>query len=101
MICSIILSSQIVSCAPEQVFGELIICREVDSTTYEPKNECDDFDIEVVQVFAAIEVSGVKVEDIWRFTWKNLDTGEVIADSTNVYSSQMAGRYSEILRYLR
>lgn len=91
MVCSIILSSQIVSCAPEQVFGELIVCREVDGTTYEPKNECDDFDIEADQIFAAIKVSGVKAEDIWRFTWENLDTGEVIADSTNIYSAQTTG----------
>ena len=91
VICSIILSSQIVSCAPEQVFGGLIICMEVDGTTYEPKNECDDFDIEADQIFAVIKVSGVKAEDIWRFTWENLDTGEVIADSTNIYSAQTTG----------
>ena len=91
VICCIILSSQIVACAPEQVFGELVICREVDSTTFEPDIECDNFDIEVDQVFAAVEVSGVKAEDKWRFTWKNLGTGEVIADSTNVYSTQATG----------
>ena len=91
VICCIILSSQIVACAPEQVFGELVICREVDSTTFEPDIACDDFDIEVDQVFAAVEVSGVKAEDKWRFTWKNLGTGEVIADSTNIYSTQATG----------
>ena len=91
VICSIILSSQIVSCAPEQVFGELIICREIDSSTFEPGDACGDFDIEVEQVFAAVEVSGVKAEDKWRFTWKNLGTDEVIADSTNVYSTETTG----------
>ena len=90
-ICCIILSSQIVSCAPEQVFSELIICREVDSITFEPDDACDNFDIKVAQIFAAVEVSGVKAEDKWRFTWKNLGTGEVIADSTNVYSTQATG----------
>jgi len=91
VICSIILSSQIVSCAPEQVFGELIICREIDSSTFEPGDACGDFDIEVDQIFAAVEVSGVKAEDKWRFTWKNLGTDEVIADSTNVYSTETTG----------
>ena len=91
IICCIILSSQIVSCAPEQVFSELIICREVDSNNFEPVDVCDNFDIEVDEVFAAVEVSGVKAEDKWRFTWKNLNTGEVIADSTNIYSSEATG----------
>jgi len=91
VICCIILSSQIVACAPEQVFSELIICREVNSITFEPDDACDNFDIKVAQIFAAVEVSGVKAEDKWRFTWKNLGTGEVIADSTNVYSTQITG----------
>lgn len=91
IICCIILSSQIVSCAPEQVFGELIISREVDSTTFEPESACDNFDIEVDQIFATVEVSGVKAEDKWRLTWKNPGTDEVIADSTNVYSTQTTG----------
>ncbi|MES0341256.1 MAG: hypothetical protein ABUK08_02970 [Candidatus Humimicrobiaceae bacterium] len=91
LICCIILSSQIVSCAPEQVFSELIICREVDSNNFEPADACDNFDIEVDEIFAAVEVSGVKAEDRWRFTWKNLNTGEVIADSTNIYSSEATG----------
>ena len=91
IICCIILSSQIVSCAPEQVFGELIICSEVDNTDFEPIDACDNFDIEVDQIFAAVEVKGVKAEDKWRFTWKNLNTGEVIADSTNIYSSEATG----------
>ncbi len=91
VICSIILSSQIVSCAPEQIFGELIICREIDSSTFEPDDASNDFDIGVDQIFAAVEVSGVKAEDKWRFTWKNLETDEVIADSTNVYSTETTG----------
>ena len=91
VICSIILSSQIVSCAPEQIFGELIICREIDSSTFEPDDASNDFDIEVDQIFAAVEVKGVKAEDKWRFTWKNLETDEVIADSTNVYSTETTG----------
>ena len=56
VICSIILSSQIVSCAPEQIFGELIICREIDSSTFEPDDASNDFDIGVDQIFAAVEV---------------------------------------------
>lgn len=91
VICSIILSSQIVSCAPEQIFGELIISREIDSSTFEPDDVSSDFDIEVDQIFAAVEVKGVKAEDKWRFTWKNLETDEVIADSTNVYSTEATG----------
>jgi len=91
VICCIILSSQVVSCAPEQVFGELIICREVDSATFEPGDACDNFDIEVGQIFAVIEVSGAKAEDKWRFIWENPETGEIIADSTNVYSTQATG----------
>ena len=91
VVCCIILSSQTVSCAPDQVFGKLIICREVDNTTFEPGEECDNFDIKADQIFAAVEVSGVKAEDKWRFTWKNLGTGEVIADSANVYSTQTTG----------
>lgn len=91
VICCIILSSQMIACTPEQVFGELIISREINNTTFEAENISDNFDIEVDQIFAVVEVSGAKAEDKWRFTWKNTDTGEVIADSTNVYSTETTG----------
>ena len=99
VICCVILSTLILSCAPEQVFGELIICREIDSSTFEPGDVCGDFDIEVDQIFAAVEVKGVKAEDKWRFIWKNLGTGEVIADPTNVYSAQDTGYIEGFISY--
>lgn len=99
MVCSIILSSQIVSCAPEQVFGELIVCREVESQTSEPKTIGDVFDLETKQIFATIKFYGVRAEDTWRFTWKNQDTGEVIADSTNIYSTTDTGFLEGYLSY--
>ena len=68
VICCVILSTLIISCAPEQVFSELIICREVDDITFKPIDACDSFDIKVDEVFAAVKVSGVKAEDKWRFT---------------------------------
>ncbi len=99
IICCIVLSSQIISCAPEQAFGDLIISREIDNDTFEPENQSDNFDIEVDQIFAAVEVSGVRAEDKWRFTWKNLDTGEVIADSTNIYSAETTGYIEGFISY--
>lgn len=79
--------SIISSCAPEIIFGELIICEEIDSVTFAPLAVKDDFKIDAEKIYVAIEVTGVRGDDTWRFTWTNIETGEVLADAANLYSS--------------
>ncbi|MFZ3386354.1 MAG: hypothetical protein WA120_04185 [Candidatus Hydromicrobium sp.] len=43
------------------------------------------------KIFATIRVSGTKAEDIWEFTWINVNTGEIIADSTGRYLEEGSG----------
>jgi len=79
------------SCRPELSFGDLVVCREVDADTFTPVEIRDSFGTEVGKIFAVIETSGVKAEDVWRFIWKNRGTEEVIADSTGSYSESESG----------
>jgi hypothetical protein len=79
------------SCRPELNFGELVVCPEVDTDTLAPLEIRDNFDTGIEKIFAVIDASGVKAEDVWRFIWKNKDTKEVIADSTGSYSENESG----------
>ena len=76
----------LLSCTPEQVIGRLLICSDIDDQTFEPSGIGDEYNIDSKQIFAAIKVAGIRGSDEWRFVWENADTGEVIADSTNIYS---------------
>ncbi len=79
------------SCIRQQEFGDLIICSEVDPVTFSPLDNKNSFDIGIQKIFAAIKVSGVRASDIWKFIWINEDTEEVIAQSTDRYSSEGSG----------
>jgi hypothetical protein len=79
------------SCKPGLSFGDLVVCLEVDMDTFAPQEIGSSFGTGVKKIYAVIEVSGVKAEDVWKFTWKNIDTGEVIADSEGSYSEGDSG----------
>jgi hypothetical protein len=79
------------SCRPELNFGRLVVCLEVDADTFAPLEIRESFDTGIKKIFAVIDVSGVKAEDVWRFIWKNKDTKGVIADSTGSYSENESG----------
>lgn len=85
------------SCAPELVFGDLVICEEIDNETSAPLQVKDEFKIDAEKIFATIEVVGARADDTWRFTWINIETNQVLADATNIYSS---GNTSYIQGYL-
>jgi len=80
------ISFPLLSCGPRQVFGELLMCGNIDSQTFEPLNIGDEYSIDTEYMYAAVKIAGVRGSDEWRFIWRNTDTGEVIADSTNIYS---------------
>jgi len=79
------------SCKPELSLGDLVVCLEVDKDTFAPVEIKDSFETGVERIFAVIKASGVKAEDVWKFTWKNRDTEEVIAESTGSYSESDSG----------
>ncbi len=79
------------SCKPEPRFGDLVICKEVDLDTFAPVEVKDIFEVDTEKIYSVIEVTDVKAEDVWRFIWKNKDTGEVITDSTGSYSENGSG----------
>ncbi len=93
IISAVMMTSAVVflSCKPELDFGDLVVCPEVDKDTFAPVEIKDIFETGVEKIYAVIEASGVKAEDVWKFTWENRDTGEVIADSTGSYSENDSG----------
>jgi len=86
VLCLLIMLLPLAACVPQQIIGRLLICGDIDSQTFEPLNIGDEYNIDTKQIFAAVKVAGVRGSDEWRFIWKNADTGEIIADSTNIYS---------------
>ena len=76
----------LVSCSAGGWFGQLIIGGDIDPLTLEPVNIGSRYSIDSPQIAAAVKVSGVRGGDRWRFTWRNSDNGEVIADSAGTYS---------------
>ena len=85
------------SCTRQSYFGDLIICSEIDPVTFSPLDDRNNFDIGVQKIFASIEVSGIKAEDVWKFIWVNEDSEEVIAQPTDRYSSENSGYVSGYL----
>lgn len=85
------------SCALNPDFGDLIICSEIDPVTFSPLDTKNNFDIGVQKIFASIDVSGIRAEDIWKFIWVNEDSEEVIAQPTGRYSSENSGYVSGYL----
>jgi hypothetical protein len=66
-------------------FGDLIICRDVNSKDDSPINPTSEFSYGIEQVFATIDISGAALDDTCRFTWVNKDTGETVRDFTFKY----------------
>ena len=87
----LIVFSGVSSCAPELIFGALVVCEEIDGETSAPLVVKDEFKINTEKIFVTIEVSGARADDSWRFTWINIETGQVLADAANVYSSENTG----------
>jgi hypothetical protein len=81
----------ITSCTPEVTFGDLNICSEIDSETYAPIVNKDEFDIDTEMIFVTIMISGVNPQDNYRFTWRNKDTEEIIGEKSDKYSSEEGG----------
>ncbi|MBA7508126.1 hypothetical protein ES705_00046 [subsurface metagenome] len=79
------------SCTHKLSFGDLTICGEIDMVTFAPLEIRNSFDVGVEKIFATVRVSGTKAEDIWEFTWINVNTGEIIADSTGRYLEEGSG----------
>jgi hypothetical protein len=52
------------SCARKPDFCDSIICREVDPVIFSPLDVMNNFNIGVQKIFAAIEVSEIRAEDI-------------------------------------
>jgi len=86
VLCLLIMLLPLAACVPQQIIGRLLICSDIDSQTFEPLNIGDEYNIDTKQIFAAVKVAGVRGSDKWRFIWENVDTGEIISDSTNNYS---------------
>jgi len=79
------------SCAPEPAFEEITVCEDLDSKTFAPVTQKDEFDIDAEIIYAVIKVSGVRASDSWRYIWKNIDSGEIISDLTDKYLSKETG----------
>ena len=87
ILCLLIIALPLASCTPKQMIGEILICSNIDNEAFEPIDIGDEYSIDSEQIFAVVKVSGMRGSDIWRFIWRNADTNEIIADSTNTYST--------------
>jgi hypothetical protein len=83
--------SLISSCYPQQDFGELLICSDIDGLTSELDGIGSEYSIDSGQIVAAIDITGARGSDVWLFIWENIDTGEIIAESSGNYSNSPAG----------
>ena len=81
----------LLSCAPDLDFGEIVTCEKLDEGTYAPVVPKGSFDIGVQQIFATIKAAGIKSEDNFSFVWKNKETGKIIFKSTDKYSAEKKG----------
>ncbi|MCG9479828.1 MAG: hypothetical protein K9H14_06410 [Actinomycetia bacterium] len=72
-------------CSPAAEFGELAVCRKIDSQTYRPLAVEDEFEVDDVQIFATIEVSNVDSSHFWSFRWTNEQSGQVLASNSGQY----------------
>jgi len=79
------------SCRPDQVFGELLICSSIDSPTSVPAGTGNEYCIDSEQIVACINIAGIRGSSRWRFVWENIDTGEIIAESSGNYSNNPPG----------
>jgi hypothetical protein len=83
--------SLISSCYPQQDFGELLICSGIDELTSEPDGIGSEYCIDSDQIVAAVDITGVRGSDVWLFIWENIDTGEIISESSGNYSRSPSG----------
>ncbi|MHB1348114.1 MAG: hypothetical protein ACYCXK_11565, partial [Candidatus Humimicrobiaceae bacterium] len=73
------------SCAKETIFGSLTLCGSVNKDTFEPVDPKNEFDLFDKNISAAINIQNVKGTDLYRFLWKNEQTGEIFADVSGKY----------------
>ncbi len=76
---------------PTFSFGDLTISTEIDKETGAPLNSKNEFTIDVKKIYAAIKVNGVNADDNKRFTILNEDSGQIIFDLTDEYSTETEG----------
>jgi len=66
-------------------FGDLQISKKIDNKTFKPLSISYEFDEGFREIYAAIFVSGVELDDRYTFKWLNIDTGEKIIDFSGNY----------------
>jgi len=86
-----LMSTTFISCLPEQEFGTLTVCSEIDPETKKPSNDKSEFDVFDSKIYATISASGIKADDNMRFTIKEEESGTVVADLTEKYSKKEDG----------
>jgi len=84
--------SLISSCYPQQDFGELLICSDIDGLTSELDGIGSEYSIDSGQIVAAIDITGARGSDVWLFIWENIDTGEIIADPAGIVEGYLSNK---------
>ncbi|MDZ7837887.1 MAG: hypothetical protein U5N58_08015 [Actinomycetota bacterium] len=74
-----------VGCSPAAEFGELAICKQIDSQTYRPLAVENEFEVDDAQIFATMEVSNVDSSHFWSFRWTNEQSGQVLVSNSGQY----------------
>jgi hypothetical protein len=84
----------LITCGPPKLaFEQIIISKDIKKDTNEPINPKSEFEITSKQIYATIKYTGAKGSDSWQFKWANLDTGEIVLDSTKKYNESQPEAY--------
>ena len=76
------------SCAPALAFGDLTICSAIDPETAEPTVENNVFNAADEKIYATIKAEGIKADDNKRFSLRNLETGDIVFDRSELYFTE-------------
>ncbi len=95
-ILTVILFLSVSSCLPKQKFGELLLCKSIDSKTYGPVDIKEEYDMDADKIYANIKVENVYSSDTWSFKWIRAGDGKVIAQKSGKY---MTGKNNYVNGY--
>ena len=75
-----------VNSSGEIIFGELVVCSDIDDSTSAPVGEKGEFEIGIRNICATIYITGAKAEDRWSFVFKEKNTSDIIREFSDNYN---------------
>ena len=76
------------SCQKPASLDSMLMCENINEKTFEPESIKNTFDTTVKRIYSAVKYSNAGIEDLYFFTWTNLDTGEKITSEKYNFSNK-------------